>query len=134
MWRAAIPDSYYPQLIADMCPLFAVHDAGLYLQIVKDLGRRLTKAINQYSTPSGRGVGKDLHFEAIRKKGVVRFFCLDKVGVSCDIAQHEEGSSAYTMEYGRLKKALKHFRLLLDLSCRRRILMGYSRNIQTWRP
>lgn len=71
MWRAAIPDSYYPQLIADMCPLFAVHDAGLYLQIVKDLGRRLTKAINQYSTPSGRGVGKDLHFEAIRKKGVV---------------------------------------------------------------
>ena len=48
-----------------------VHDAGLYLQIVKDLGRRLTKAISQYSTPSGRGVGKDLHFEAIRKKGVV---------------------------------------------------------------
>ena len=66
------------------------------------LGRAIDMAKNGDPVTTGLLavlVGKDLHFEAIRKKGVVRFFCLDKVGVSCSIAQHEEGSSVYTMEY-----------------------------------
>lgn len=47
------PDSYYPQLIADLCPSYVAHDKDLFEANVKDSARRLINAISNYSFPLG---------------------------------------------------------------------------------
>ena len=47
------PDSYYPQLIADICPAYVAENPGLFEQNVKDLAQRLVKAVSNYKLPLG---------------------------------------------------------------------------------
>ena len=53
--RIVDPNAYFPQRVSSICPAYAAHDAELMVDIIKNVAKGLTRAVDKFSFPLNCG-------------------------------------------------------------------------------